>query len=166
MIALRAAQRRDKALIRNIFNMYQNELSAYNEKLNYLDAQGYFDVNTVNDILPFGNGVYPYIITDDGRNAGIILITYAPYVLKGCDFCVQELFIIAKLRGGGAAGEAVRAALKGRTGRWCLSVYQKNLRARAFWDKFLRALGVETEVSDDGAGMLNYIFDYTEDLND
>ena len=47
MIQLVKAQEKDKELYRNIFNMYQNELSQYSDEFQELDEKGYFCANTV-----------------------------------------------------------------------------------------------------------------------
>ena len=165
-VSIRPAEYRDRALIKNIFNMYQNELSIYTDDFHSLDDNGYFDESTVDDILPFGGGVYPYIITEDEKNIGFVMVTEGEYPPEGCDYCLQELFVIACKRGSGAAGQAVRLAMQGRYGRWGLNVYKKNVRARAFWEKLIAESGKNIKVQDGEEHMLEFSFDYGGSMHD
>ncbi|MBQ3080449.1 MAG: hypothetical protein IJC48_10720 [Clostridia bacterium] len=159
-VGIRPACQADETLIKNIFNMYQNELGVYSNDFMSLDANGYFDESTVCDILPFGDGVYPYIVTMDGAVIGFIMVTEGAYAPEGCRYCFQELFIIASRRGSGAAYDAARLAMKGRIGRWGLNVYEKNLRARAFWTKLTGLCGENLKSRPGEENMIEMSFDY------
>ena len=81
-VRIRPAEARDRTLLMNLFNLYQNELGAYCEDFGSIDENGYFAVRTVDDILPFGDGVFPYIILTDGAPCGLIMVTDARYALN------------------------------------------------------------------------------------
>ena len=136
-ISIRPAELRDKTLIKNIFNLYQNELSIYSDDFGYLDENGYFAPETADEILPFGDGVFPYIVLESGRPVGFVMATDASYAPDGCDYCLEELFLIRKMRGKGAAGQAVNLVMQDRSGRWALEVYEQNAAALSFWTRFL-----------------------------
>lgn len=138
MISIREARESDRTLVKNIFNLYQNELSVYSDDFDCLDENGYFAPDTVNEILPFGNGVFPYIILDNFRPVGFIMATDASYAPDGAAYCLEELFIIRNRRGTGAADTAVRLLFKDRPGKWALEVYKENKRALSFWRRFLK----------------------------
>lgn len=161
--AIRPARETDRALIANIFNLYQHEFSAYSDEFTFLDENGYFAADSAEEILPFGAGVFPYIITVDGRNAGLVLVLGAPYALPGCDWELAEIFVVRAARGSGAAREAVRLALEGRPGRWGLSVYENNARARAFWAKALNELNAPwAQRPSRHENMVDLFFDWTK----
>ncbi len=157
-VRIRPAEARDRTLLMNLFNLYQNELGAYCTDFGSIDENGYFAVRTVDDILPFGDGVFPYIILADGAPCGLIMVTDARYALPGCDWCFQELYLIRAARGRGIARHAAMLAMNGRPGRWCLSVYRKNQPARAFWERLIAARGTGRSEQPGEDGMLDLIF--------
>lgn len=137
-ISIRPAEMRDKNLIKNIFNIYQNELSVYSDDFVYLDEDGYFAPDTADEILPFGNGVFPYIIEDNRHPVGFVMATDNTYAPDGFDYSLEEIFLIRNMRNKGAADIAVREVMKTRPGKWSLEVYRENAQALAFWRRFLR----------------------------
>lgn len=137
MISIRPAGEKDRLLIKNIFNLYQNELSVYSDDFDCLDENGYFAPGTENEILPFGDGVFPYIIEDNTRPVGFVMATDKTYAPEGFDYCLEEIFLIRNKRGKGIADIAVREITKERPGRWTLEVYTKNRPAFSFWKRFL-----------------------------
>lgn len=163
-VQIRPAEARDRTLLMNLFNLYQNELGAYCDDFRSIDENGYFAANTVDDILPFGDGVFPYIIQADGAPCGLIMVTDARYALPGCDWCFQELYLIRAARGRGIAWRAASLAMRGRPGRWCLSVYNRNLPARAFWERLIAARGTERREGPGEDDMLDLMFTAKEDI--
>lgn len=136
-ISIRPAEEKDRQLVKNIFNLYQDELSVYSNDFEFLDENGYFAPETVNEILPFGDGVFPYIIEENARPIGFVMATDQSYAPDGADFCLEELFLIRKKRGTGAAECAMKEIFKNRAGKWALEVYRENARAVSFWTRFL-----------------------------
>ena len=136
-VEIRPVCEHDRELIKNIYNLYQNDLSAYTNDFKYLDANGLFDARQYTQVLPFGDGVFTYIITENGKNVGLTMVTDRTYAPEGCDFCFQEMYIIRPARGRGIAQSAAALALEGRGGVWGLEVYNKNLPALGFWRKFV-----------------------------
>lgn len=149
-ISIRPACEEDRLLIRNIFNLYQNELCIYSDDFDCLDKNGYFAPDTVDEILPFGNGVFPYIIEDDARPVGFVMATGKPYAPDGFDYCLEEIFLIRNRRKKGAADIAMREIFRNRPGKWTLEVYRNNAPALYFWTRFLLlcASDITSESSD------------------
>lgn len=162
-VSIRPCEERDRLLVANIFNIYQNELSIYANDFFALDENGYFDPTTVQDILPFGGHVYPYIVFDEDGAIGFVMVTDGPYPPEECDYCFQEIFLVRAKRGGGRALQAARLAMKGRSGRWGLNVYEKNMPARAFWEKLIQRYGSNLRVQNGEENMLEMSFDFRED---
>ncbi len=138
MISIRPAEEKDRLLVKNIFNLYQNELCVYSDDFDALDEFGYFAPDTVNEILPFGDGVYPYIIEEDARPVGFVMATDSAYAPDGYDYSLEEIFLIRNRRGKGIADIAVKEITGTRPGRWTLEVYTQNVPALSFWKRFLR----------------------------
>lgn len=157
-VSLRPAQEKDRELIKNIFNMYQNELSVYSDDFLYLDENGYFAPDTADEILPFGDGVYPYIITHEGKNIGFVMMTDARYAENGADYCLQEIFLVRPFRGTGAARTVVRRLFNAHPGNWILDVYGRNLRARAFWKHILSEFDEHSAEQPLPGGLVRMIF--------
>lgn len=136
-ISIRPAQASDRMLIKNIFNLYQNELSVYSDDFDCLDENGYFAPDTVNEILPFGDGVFPYIIEENARPVGFVMATDKTYAPEGFDYSLEEIFLIRNKRKKGIADFVMKEIFKGRPGRWMLEVYTENAPALCFWKRFL-----------------------------
>ena len=116
-MTLRPITEKDRLLIEQLFNLYRNDISAYCEGFEFLDANGWFDEGIADELLPFGDGVETFIICQGDRNLGLITVTDKSYALEGCDWRFQELYLIRPARGRGLAREAARQLLRERPGR-------------------------------------------------
>ena len=161
LISIRPASEKDRALIKNIFNMYQNELSVYSDDFLYLDENGYFAPDTADEILPFGDGVFPHIITHNGKNIGFIMATDKRYAPDGADYSLEEIFLVRPFRGTGAAQAAVHMLMASRPGKWSLEVYGENGRALSFWRKLTQEKGSVLETAVPG-GLIRMTFTVAE----
>ena len=128
-ITVRPAEERDRQLVKNIFNLYQNELCIYSDDFDALDENGYFAPDTVSEILPFGDGVFPYIIEENARPVGFVMATDASYAPEGFDYCLEEIFLIRNRRKKGIASAAMKEITKSHPGKWTLEVYKENTPA-------------------------------------
>lgn len=141
MLQLKQADKSCKELFRNIFNMYQNELSQYFEEYQTVDEKGYFDYNAVDVYFEGNEAVIPYVIMADENVAGIVVLSKAPFTKEGCDYCIQELFLIGFYRGKGVAESCLGMLFQQHKGKYCLSVLSKNQRAISFWNKVCAKYG-------------------------
>jgi predicted acetyltransferase len=138
MVNLRAANESDKELYKNLFNMYQNELSPYLSDLySEVDENGYFDKDTVDCYFNDNENVFPFIITVNAKIAGCVVLSKPPYVKPGCNYCIQELFVLGLYRGKGVAEAACNYLMKKYKGKYCILVLKENIRAIKFWQKFI-----------------------------
>lgn len=156
---LRRAEESDRLLIENLFNLYRNDISAYCDDFNCLDADGFFERGIADELLPFGDGVETYIIHEGACNLGLITVTDRAYALEGCAWRFQELYLIRPARSRGIAIEAARRLLEQKPGRWCLSVYKRNLPARRFWDRLINECGTLVCTMPGEDGMTDIVFD-------
>lgn len=65
------------------------------------------------------------------------MISKPPYVKPGCDFCIQELFVLGLYRGKDIASGACLYLLEKYKGNYCVIVLKENHRAMKFWRKFI-----------------------------
>jgi predicted acetyltransferase len=137
MIELRTAENKDKELYRNMFNMLHNDISPYNNELLEVDEKGYFDKDTIECYFNGDENVFPYVITYNNKIAGCVVISKPPYVKPGCDFCIQELFVLGLYRGKDIASGACLYLLEKYKGKYCVIVLKENHRAMKFWRKFI-----------------------------
>ena len=159
---LRPVSGKDRALIENLFNLYRNDLSPYAGDFFDLDENGYFEYGAAEDVLPFGDGVETYIIEENARAVGLVMVTDESYALEGCSWRFQELYLVRAARGRGIARAACEELLRARPGRWCLSVYKTNLPARRFWDALIRDRGRLICTMPGEEGMTDMVFDTGE----
>jgi len=155
---LRPVNENDANLIENLYNLYRNDLSDYCDDFQYLDGQGYFDKGISKEVLPFGEGVETYIIEDFGCPAGLVMVTDSSYALEGCDYCLQEMYLIRPARRKGLATKVMQQLLSQKQGRWCLSVYKRNLPAKTFWEKLIRENAVLVYSVPSAEGMIDMVF--------
>ena len=136
-MTLRPVREDDRQLIENLFNLYRSDISPYCEGFDHLDSDGFFDYGVADEILPFGDGVFGYIILENAHPVGFIMVTDERYALDGCIWRFQELFLIRPARGRGLATQAALKLMQDKPGAWCLSVYKKNAPARRFWENLI-----------------------------
>lgn len=136
MINLRIATDKDKELYRNLFNMYHNDLAPYCDDLTEVDEEGYYDKQAVDCYFNGDENIIPYVIMKNDKAVGVIVLTKPPYVKLGCDYCIQEFFVLNSFRGKNVAEEVCKQLTDKYTGKYCLIVLNKNTRAINFWRKF------------------------------
>lgn len=132
-IAVRIATEEDKELYKNFVNMYHNELGLYCSEFQDVDGNGYFDNHYVDSYFCGDKSVMPLVITADGANVGFTVLTVSPYCIEGCDFCIQEFFIVGYYRGTGVAQAAAESVFSLFKGRYCSAVLANNERAITFF---------------------------------
>ena len=141
MITLRKAGPKDETLYKNLFNLYQNDLSVFytDGTFSRVDANGYFDADTVREIFPPDASILPFVIEDDRHIIGLLLITRPPYAEH--DYCVEELYLVRAQRGKGKAEAAVESFFRTHPGVYTLEVFRENAPAVRFWQKLIAGKG-------------------------
>lgn len=132
-IKVRVATEADKTLYKNLVNIYHNELGLYCAEFQDVDDNGYFDNHYVDSYFCGDKAVMPLIITADGATVGFAVVTVSPYCIEGCDFCIQEFFLVGYYRGTGAAKAAAEEIFSLFKGRYCAAVLSNNDRAIEFF---------------------------------
>ncbi len=126
-------------LLRQMFELYAHEFSAWNEE--DVDMEGRF---TPDDFLADGwrrrGGVGRYLLRIDGRWAGFAFVERGSYVAPGraSNWLMDEFFVLLRYRGRGL-GEWFARELFGRMpGVWEMGQIVANTGATAFWRAVLR----------------------------
>lgn len=130
-VTLHFIQPAEKEILANLLSLYLHELSEFIDGIE-MTENGCYEFDAL-ELFFAGSMLYPLFIRVDRRLAGFILLTGAPYVRAGTDYCIQEFFIIKKYRGKGLAAEAVHALSQLYPGRYSLMVLQANQTALRFW---------------------------------
>lgn len=134
----------DARVIRNLWPLYQHDLSEFDGTVP--NRHGVFSdddetmtlAQHVGSLDPWWkdpDSLFPYLIVVDGSPAGFNLIAARPRLTKEirADFVVHEFFVLHAYRG---SSVAERAAIKGfdrHRGEWEVVTYPAHLRATAFW---------------------------------
>ncbi len=134
-VSVRVATVADKELYKNLFNMYQNELGLYFGEYQDVDENGYFDNHSTEIFFSGDKSLMPLIITYDERIVGFIVVAAPPYVAEGCDFCIQEMFVVGYYRGKNIALSAIKALFELIKGKYCAAPPTANSRAVGFFRK-------------------------------
>ena len=95
MTQLRPAKEADRELLRNMFNLMHAELAPFTRELHSVDERGYFEPAAADAYLAGEDCARAHVILEEGRTAGIVAMTAAPYAKPGCDYCLQEVYVLA-----------------------------------------------------------------------
>ena len=87
----------------NLFNLYHHNRSKFLPDLYpSVDEEGYSDkANTLATLAVSPNKAQSYLIRYMGKIAGVIVFSLTPFVKPGCDYCIQDIFILNNYRGKG-----------------------------------------------------------------
>jgi len=143
-IELKLSADEDGQVIKNLWPLYQHDLSAFDGAVP--NRHGIFSdddkVTTlaehVDSLDPWWRdqvSLFPYLIVVDGSPAGFNLIAARSRLPVGirADFVVHEFFVLHAYRGGSAAERAAIEGFNRHRGEWEVVTYPTHLRALAFW---------------------------------
>ena len=153
-VKLQIIKESDKEVFRNLFNLYQHDLSMIADFLfPTVDERGYYDYETIEEYFTSDarsqGKLFMYLIIADDNIAGFCLLTKVPFVTKaGCDYCINEFFIIGSSRKKGIAHEACKVIFERHPGRYCFEVIDNNVKALSFWKKLIAEVGTDVIIED------------------
>lgn len=158
-IQLCAIGRQDKETFRTLLNLYHHDLAQLRPSLfPAVDDSGFYDYTAVEEF--FRDDIFDdlslYWVRHHGHLAGFIVLSKPPYVKEGCDYCIQEFFIVGSYRKTGVGGSACKKVFLQHPGRYCLRIIQENALALSFWKKQIERVGkdIVCESDDD----ITYLF--------
>ncbi|MCB0126829.1 MAG: hypothetical protein KDE58_31435 [Caldilineaceae bacterium] len=143
-VELRLSTNEDAQVIRNLWPLYQHDVSAFDGAVP--NRYGIFsDNDTTATLAEHGNSLnpwwgdtatlFPYLIVVDGFPAGFNLIaarSRLPAEIQA-DFVVHEFFVLHAYRGSSAAERAAVEGFNRHRGEWEVVTYPTHLRAITFW---------------------------------
>jgi predicted acetyltransferase len=133
-LAVKLASIDDKNIISNLYCCYLHDLSEFTDSIE-TDENGRFIWDSA-DLYWENSSLHPFLIWYQNKPIGFILLTEKPYVLEGCDFCVQEFFILKKYRRQGLGRKLLKDIFQTYKGVYCLLILEKNKIALNFWRQF------------------------------
>lgn len=132
MMALRPATPEDRLPLYRMLELYQHDLSDVWDQ--DLDPHG--DYGYPLDRYWQQAGAVPYVVTVDGRWAGLALVD--PDVrLPAGDHWLAQFFVMKKYRRRGVGRAAACAVFDRHPGRWQVGQMPGNEPARAFWRRVI-----------------------------
>ena len=137
----------DKEVLRNLFNLYHHDLSIIDNSLfPTVDQRGFYDYTAIEEYFHnefLRDELFVYLIRYSGNIAGFCVISKAPYVKSGCDYCIQEFFITGNYRKKSLGSETCKFVFNKHPGRYCLQIIGNNIKAKSFWRKLINVVGAE-----------------------
>lgn len=143
-VELRLSAAEDAQVIRNLWPLYQHDLSAFDGAVP--NRHGIFSDNDETTTLMahaasldpwWGDpaSLFPYLIVVDGSPAGFNLIAARARLPAGiqADFVVHEFFVLHPYRGSAVAERAAVEGFNRHRGEWEVVTYPTHRRAIAFW---------------------------------
>ena len=131
---IRLAEGADAALISNMLELYQYELSdIWDQDLDDSGRYGY-------DLDRFlrGESRFAYLLTVEGSPAGFALVGTRP-VTKESGYWMDQFFVMKKYRRRGLASQLASTVIAKHPGEWEIGAMTGNERALAFWRQFVKA---------------------------
>lgn len=148
-IIVRAASAAERPLIEGLFQLYAydwSEMEPLDSSAFEVDAQGHFPSDPHLVAYWRDKGRWPLLIEIGGRTAGFALLNTHSHRDGGViERNMGEFFVLRKHRRQGAALAAFHQILAMHPGQWEVAVAQRNVAARAFWE---RAIQTADNVSD------------------
>jgi predicted acetyltransferase len=154
IIKLTRVKSSEEQILRNLLEIYAYELSQYT----YIDVNdcGLFEVykvlyrhiHKIRNIYNYDAHGIAYFVKVDNKLAGFVIINNHFDHINHCwsskeefykerYFVIREFFIMHKYRRLGIGTYAVKYIFDKYKGRWSLSYYSKNKRAKIFWNKII-----------------------------
>jgi aminoglycoside 6'-N-acetyltransferase I len=144
-IEIKLSDREDAYIIKNLWPLYQHEVSEFETSL-VTNRHGLFAVDdSVTTLARHADeqnawwrapdSLFPYLIRVDGYPAGFNLVAGRPHLPQGveADFVVHEFFVLHTYRGKGVADRAAIDGFNMHRGKWEIVTWPANARAIAFW---------------------------------
>ena len=138
-----AATMAHRPLLRQLFELYAHEFSAWNGV--DVDDEGRF---TPDDFLADGwrraGGAGRYLLKVDGHWAGFAFVERGSYVAPGraSNWLMDEFFVLLRYRGRGHGEWFARALFRQMPGVWEMGQIVENVAATAFWRAVLARAAV------------------------
>ena len=151
-VDLRLSSDEDGYIIKNLWPLYQHDVSEFDAGMPKPNRHGLFgvgdDVMTLATHAEMQNAwwsdpeaLFPYLILADGCPAGFNLIAARSRLPDGidADFVVHEFFVPHAYRGKGVGERAAIEGFDKHRGTWEIVANPSHARAIAFWRRVVRS---------------------------
>lgn len=152
----------DAHIIKNLWPLYQHDVSEFDAGLSAPNRHGLFGVDdevmtlaqhaeTLGPWWREPEALFPYLILADGAPAGFNLIAARSRLPAGidADWVVHEFFVLHAYRGQGVAERAAVQGFERHRGRWEIVTCPTHGRALAFWGRVVRAYASNARQEDE-----------------
>jgi len=133
----------EKNALKNMFQLYLHDLSAYTTNLN-INADGIFENNDI-DTYYEKDTLIPMVIQHNNMISGFILLNTPPYASQGYNYYINDFFVLRKFRGKGVGNTAAEELFRAYPGKYAMVQLIKNDVAINFWKRVLNENGFEFE---------------------
>ncbi|MCA9999044.1 MAG: hypothetical protein KDE56_24945 [Anaerolineales bacterium] len=147
-VGLELSTSEDAQIIKNLWSLYQHDLSAFTGAVP--NRHGIFSddenvsslgqhLDSLNPWWQDPNALFPYLIVVEGRPAGFNLIAGRSRLPKEipADFVVHEFFVLYAYRGSAVAERAAIDGFNRHRGGWEVVTHPTHLRAIGFWRRVI-----------------------------
>ncbi|MDF2538259.1 MAG: hypothetical protein K0S76_1280 [Herbinix sp.] len=162
-ITLRFAAPEEKLIIHNLYSLYLHDLSEFTDDIEP-DEQGLLLWDS-EDLYWEKPSLHPFLIFAQEKPIGFILLSEPPYVKEGCNYCIQEFFILRKYRNKGVGKKAVNQLLQNYKGIYCIIILERNTNALSFWRKLHDYNNTKYEESINNMGQENCYYQVFGSIN-
>jgi len=180
-VELKLSDDGDAHIIKNLFPLYQHEVSEFEE--DKPNRHGIFGVDdsvmtlaehaeTQSPWWKEPEALFPYLILVDGCPAGFNLVAARSRLPGGidADFVVHEFFVVHAYRGNGVAERAAIEGFDMHRGKWEIVTWPSQARAIAFWRRVVSRYSsdgfVEDEVDHPWGRKVSFCFDNAQGPHD
>lgn len=143
ILTVKIASLDEKKIINNLYSCYLHDLSEFTDSIE-TDEYGQFIWDSA-DLYWENSSLHPFLIQYQNKAIGFLLLTEKPYVKEGCDYCIQEFFLLKRYRRQGFGRQILKEIFQSYKGAYCLLVLEKNLTALNFWRRFYKENNKEYE---------------------
>lgn len=134
-IQVKAASINDKLIIRNMMELYNYDLSEYEDS--DLNDHGLYDYKYIDNYWTEENR-YPFIVKVNDKLAGFILVgIYGGITSYPTDYSIAEFFILKKYRKKGVGKIVAFEIFDKFRGNWEIKQLKKNTNSHIFWRKVI-----------------------------
>ena len=136
MIALIEVKETEKAVLRQLMELYAYDFSEYDD--NDVNEHGLFGY-TYFDHYWTEDSRHPFFIKVDGNFAGFVLVNEYCYVVKEPGTkSIAEFFVMRKYRRRGVGKAVAIQVFEKFPGKWEIIQHEENEPSKLFWEEIIR----------------------------
>ncbi|MCC2249390.1 GNAT family N-acetyltransferase [Virgibacillus sp. AGTR] len=143
MVSLSLTPQEEKQILYNLYSLYLHDLSSFTNDLD-ISENGSFAYDSF-DLIWETDGLAPYFLKDREKIVGFLLLLERPFLKKGYDYSINDIFMLRKFRGKGITILLLKELFKQKRGKYVVAELAKNKPAVSFWRKAYQKLNINFE---------------------